>query len=406
MSPVFHHLRHRMRRPAILLGAGICALLLAGCSSLDSLNPLNLFSSGKKVKMAELPALQESARLESLWSYSIGKAGDAVFYPAVTSNAVFVAAADGSLARLENGVEKWRIKTGKPLSAGVGSDGERVAVGTRQGEVLVFSAHDGSPLWQAKMSSEILAPPLLENDMVIVRSGNNRVEALDTDGKRKWFYQHPTPSLSLRSTAPLIFADQFILTGFPGGKLLALSSQNGAPVWEGTVALPKGATELERIADVVAPPAAAGPTGCAVAYQGRVTCFDFARSGNTLWSREMSSAAGLMVDGRSVYVTDDESAIHALDISSGSSRWKMDKLLRRKLTAPLVMANGNYLALGDVEGYLHLIDKNNGALVGRTKTDGTPILVMPLRLTGGQIIVQTKGGRVEALEVLEALEAR
>ncbi|MCL2021028.1 MAG: outer membrane protein assembly factor BamB [Betaproteobacteria bacterium] len=368
---------------------------LSGCSTLDSLNP---FSSSTKVKMAELPALQEKARPHSLWRYSIGKADDAVFYPAVAGNAVFVAAANGSIARLENGVEKWRIKTDKPLSAGVGSDGEQVVVASRQGEILAFSAHDGSPLWQARTNSEILAPPLVEAGMIVVRGGDNRISAFDPEGRRKWFYQRPVPNLSLRNTAPMVFASQFILTGFPGGKLLALSEQNGAPIWEGTVALPKGATELERISDIVSPPAAAGNIGCAVAFQGRVTCFDFSQGGSSLWSRDISSWAGLSVDHSSVFITDDESAVHALDVSSGSSRWKMDRLLRRKLTAPQIVGS-DYLAAGDVEGYVHIIERISGLLVGRAKIDGSPILVMPIRIASDQILVQSRDGTIEALEI-------
>jgi len=373
----------------------LLAAFLTGCSTLDFLNP---FSSSDKEKMAALPTLQEKVELHSLWRYSIGKADDAVFYPAIAGDAVFVAAANGSIARLENGVEQWRIKTNKPLSAGVGSDDEQVVVGTRQGEVLAFSARDGSPLWQARTSSEILVPPLVAGDLVIVRSGDNRVDAFDREGKRKWFYQRPLPNLSLQNTAPMLFAGQFILTGFPGGKLLALSEQNGAPLWEGTVALPKGATELERIADVVSPPMATGSIACAVAFQGRVTCFDFSQEGSPLWSRDISSWAGLSVDSSSVFTTDDTSAIHALDLTSGSSRWKMDRLLRRKLTAPQITGS-NYLAAGDVEGYVHLIERTSGLLVGRKQIDSSPILVMPMRLANDQILVQTRNGTVEALEV-------
>ncbi|MDR1850150.1 MAG: outer membrane protein assembly factor BamB [Zoogloeaceae bacterium] len=375
-----------MRRALALL---LLASGLAGCST------LNPFSSGD---MAKLPDFEEKASLHSLWRYSIGKAGDAVFYPMVVGNTVFIAAANGTIARLENGVEQWRVKTGKPISAGVGSDGERVVVGTRQGEVLAFSASDGTPLWQAQTSSEILVPPLVEGDMVIVRGGDDRVEAYDGEGKRKWFYQRPMPNLSLRNTAPMLFAGQFILTGFPGGRLLALSEQNGAPVWEGTVALPKGATELERIADVVSPPAAIKSTACAVAFQGRVTCFDFSQNGSAMWSRDISSWAGLSVDSRSVFATDDESAIHALDITTGSSRWKMDRLLRRKLTAPQVVGS-SYLAAGDVKGYVHIIERISGLLVGRKRIDRSPILVMPVRLSDNQILVQTRKGTIEALEV-------
>lgn len=380
---------------AVLMGG-----LLAGCSTLESITPsfdsLNPFSS-KGPKMAELTPIQATAELRQAWTYQIGKAGNAVFYPAVAGNAVFVAAADGSIAKLEGGQAIWRINAGQPLSAGVGSDGTTVVVGTGTGEVLAFSARDGSSLWQARVSSEVLAPPLVDGDMIVVRSGDNRVVALDAQGKRKWLYQRPTPTLSLRSTAPMMIADRFVLTGFPGGKLVALAMHNGAPVWEGTVALPKGATELDRVADVVAQPAAGGPLGCAVAYQGRVTCFDFSQGGNTVWSREISSAAGLTLDSRSVYVTDDSSAVQALSLDSGGSLWKQDKLFMRRVTAPVAVGR-SYLAVGDVQGVVHLLNRDDGAFAARFTTDGSPINSAPQRLEN-QILVQTRSGNVYALDV-------
>jgi outer membrane protein assembly factor BamB len=391
-----------MPRKSILrpLPAFLTALCLAGCSSLGlgdlGLTRLNPFASSAP-KMAKLEPIEARATLRPAWTYSIGKSGTAVFHPGVVGNAIFVAAADGSIARLEEGAPVWRVKADQALSAGAGSDGEIVAVGTGKGEVLAFSARDGALLWRAQVSSEVLAPPLVEEGLVIVRSGDHRIVAFDTEGRQKWLYQRPTPSLFLRSAAPMRMEDQFVLTGFPGGKLLAISSRNGAPVWEGNVALPKGATELDRIADVVSPPATVDTLGCAVAFRGKLTCFDFSRNGATLWSKDISSSAGLAVDRESVYVTDDTGAIHAFSLDTGSSRWKQDRLLRRKLTAPLVMG-ADYLAVGDAEGVIHLISRQTGALVARLATDGTPIRNALLDLNG-QVLVQTQGGRVLALDI-------
>lgn len=382
--------------PRLLPLAALVAALLSGCSMMPSFDSLNPFS-GKGPKMAELTPIEAKAELRQVWSYQIGKAGTATFYPAIVGSAVYVAAEDGSIARLEDGKAVWRINAGKPLSAGVGSDGVTVVVGTSAGDVLAFSAKDGTALWQAKVSSEVLAPPLVTTGMVVVRSGDNRLSAFDNQGKRKWLYQRPTPALSLRSTAPLIEADQFVLTGFPAGKLVALANHNGAPVWEGTVASPKGATELDRISDVVSSPAVGGPLGCAVAYQGRVTCFDFSQGGTTVWSREMSSASGLSLDPRGVYVTDDSGAVHALALSSGASLWKQDKLLNRRVTAPLVSGRSN-LVVADVQGVVHLLNREDGDFSARFNTDGSPINSAPQQL-GSQILVQTQQGSVYALEV-------
>jgi outer membrane protein assembly factor BamB len=102
--------------------------------------------------------------------------------------------------------------------------------------------------------------------------------------------------------------------------------------WNGCRA--KGATELDRVADITSAPVISGRSVCAVAFQGRVACFDLG-SGNLVWARDMSSAAGLDIDSRFLYVSDDKGAVHALDMASGASIWKQDKLSLRRLTAPV-----------------------------------------------------------------------
>src|SRR5574343_1839118 len=182
------------------------------------------------------------------------------------------------------------IDAGQPLSAGVGANAKLVVVGTPKGEVLAFSADDGKVLWKAKVSSEVLAAPVIGDDGVAVKSGDNQVFLLDaTDGGRKWSYQRVTPPLSVRSAGSPVFADRYLLVGYPGGKLVALALQNGAHVWEGAVALPKGATELDRVADIVASPVIDGRQICAVAFQGRVACFDMGQGGAMIWSKDISS---------------------------------------------------------------------------------------------------------------------
>ena len=62
-------------------------------------------------------------------------------------------------------------------------------------------------------------------------------------------------------------------------------------------------------------------------------------------------------------------AIHALDKTTGASAWKQDKLAARFPSGPAVI--GDYLGVVDAEGYLHLLDRNDGSLVGRVATDGS-----------------------------------
>jgi outer membrane protein assembly factor BamB len=319
-----------------------------------------------------------------------------VLTPAVVGSSIYAAANDGTLARFDNGGQVWRINAGQRISGGVGANERLVVVATAKGEVLAFDS-TGKALWTARVSSEVLAAPQVsEEGVVLVRSGDNRIFGLDAaDGKRKWVYQRSTPSLSLRSNVGVTVAGKVALAGFPGGKLVAIALNNGAAVWEATVALPKGATELERVSDVTSAPVVATREVCAVAYQGRVACFDLA-SGNHLWSRDMSSAAGLDMDARNVYVSDDKGAVHALDRVNGATVWKQDKLFMRQLSRPIAL--GNHVAVGDYQGVVHLLRRETGAFAARYNTDSSGIAAEPQRVERG-FLLQTRNGGLYALSV-------
>ena len=374
-----------------LLAGAMLAVVLAGCSTLDALNPFS--SSGPK--MAELQPIETRADVRVLWEEGVGKGGDYTFVPAVVASSVYVAARDGTVARLDDGKQVWRIQVEQPLSGGVGADPRMLVVGTAKGDVLALSTADGSLLWKAKASSEIVAPPAVSAGLVIVRSVDHRLAAYDSaNGKRKWLYQRPSTPLSLRVTASPVVIEKYVFAGFPGGKLIAVSAENGAPLWEGTVALPKGATELDRVADVTSAPVIDGRMICAAAFQGRVACFDLG-NGNLMWSRDISSAAGLAIDSRYVYVADDKGAVHALDKASGAGLWKQDKLFLRRLTAPQSLRN--LVVVADAKGIVHFLSRDDGGFVARLATDGSAIQA-PLQRLGSSLVLQTSSGRVLAIE--------
>jgi len=377
-----------MMRP--LLAAALAATV-AGCSTLDALNPFS--SSGPK--MAELQPIQASVEARVLWSDGVGRSEDYTLVPAIVGSTVYAAARDGTIVRLDDGQPAWRIKAEVPLSGGVGADARMLVVGTAKGEVLAFSAFDGSPLWKAKASSEVVAPPALSSNVVIVRTVDHRLAAYDaSDGKRRWLYQRPSTPLSLRVTAAPLIVEKYVFVGFPGGQLMAVRLDNGAPLWEGTVALPKGATELDRVADVTSAPVIDGRMICAAAFQGRIACFDLG-NGSLIWSREISSAAGLGVDSRYVYVSDDKGAVHALDKASGASLWKQDKLFLRRLTAPQPLRS--MVVVGDAKGVVHFLSRDDGSFVARLESDGSPIRTRLQRL-GNSLLAQTSKGSVLAIE--------
>lgn len=357
----------------------VATFAFAGCS---------LFGSDKP-KMADLQKIDSPREVELLWEERVGRSDRFALTPLVDGNSVFAAANDGTVARYDNGQEVWRVKAESRLSGGVGGDSSRVVVGSTKGDIFVFDASDGQLQWQAKVSSEVLAPPAVDASLVIVKSGDNRLYAFNAiNGERKWIYQRATPVLSVRGTGQPVISQGHVFAGFPGGKLVAVNLENGVAVWEGTVSLPRGATELDRIADIVSAPVIDGELICAVAYQGRTTCFNLV-SGSQVWSRDISSSVGLTIDYHYVYVTDDKGAVYALDRENGANAWKQDKLHLRSVSGPV--AQREWIAVGDVAGMIHFLNREDGSFIARTKTDGSRIQA-PLKKYGSGLLVQTQRG--------------
>ncbi|WP_430626798.1 outer membrane protein assembly factor BamB [Thiobacter aerophilum] len=365
--------------------------LAAGCASVGEVWDDWFGTSARREVPAPLLEFTPSVRVAVRAKAQIGSAGNAVFVPGFTQDAVFAAAADGRLARFElaTGRELWQVKLKQRLSAGVGVGPKLVVVAGPKGEVFAYD-HDGKLVWQTRVSSEVLAVPVVTQDSVYVRSLDGRIHALDAaTGQRRWFYQRAIPALTVRNTAGLLVDRNGVFAGFGGGKLVALEAGTGTVAWEATVAQPRGVSELERIADVTSNPVTDGQLICAAAFQGRVACFDI-NTGAPVWGRELSSFTGVALDARNLYVTEARGALHAFDKGSGASVWKQDKLALRQLSGPALYRG--YVVVGDLQGQVHFLSREDGAFAARIATDGSPIRATP-QVTPQGVLVQTlKGG--------------
>ena len=364
------------------------ALALSGCSTVSG-----WFGSGPaKAKPAELVEFKPTASLIEAWKGDTGDAAGHLFRPLANGDDVF-AAGGSQVVRIAvpTGATVWKADTGVKLSAGVGAGQGLVLAGSGKGDLLALDQASGQVRWNVTLSSEVTGQLLAVADSVIARTGDGRVHGLAVaDGSRKWLYTRNLPALSLRGSGGMVVRDDVLYVGFPGGKLVALNAANGAQLWEATVALARGATELERVADVMGNPVVDERQVCAVAYQGRVACFD-RRTGAPLWSRDTSSNSGLAMDERNVYVTDDKDAVTAYDKTSGRAGWRQDKLVRRQVTAPLAL--GAWVVVADGEGYVHVLSADDGSFVVRARVDSS-VRTAAVDIGPGFAVQTTKGSVV------------
>lgn len=383
-----------MRISSKLVGVGVLALM-TGCSTLSSLNPFA--SKSKTDQPAPLVELKGSMAVRTAWKLDIGKAGSYQFSPALAGNTVVVAASDGDIARVEaaSGKLMWRTKAGTQLSSGVGTDGNLIVVGGAKGTVLAFDM-DGKQLWSTQLSSEILSSPVVGQGVVVARSLDNRIVGLDAKtGEKKWTVQRTSPALTLRTAPGMIINNTDVIIAQPAGRLSSFILATGAPRWDVEVGVARGATELERVTDIGGTPVLFEGDVCAVSYQGRVACFD-AAAGSPKWTRDLSSEVGVAVDQRFVFAPSDKGELFAYNRDTGSNAWKNDKLAFRRLSTPV--SYGRAVAVGDYQGYVHFLSREDGSFLARAATDGSAVIGTPL-VAGSHLIFQTQNGTVAAIAV-------
>ena len=380
-------------------------VLLASCSTLTELRQEaadKVFGREPPNPPADLEGFKPSYSAKVDWSNNIGKTEQYDFTPALDSSGVYTDNSDGEIAKFDNnnGKKLWSINTGERISGGIGIGAGILLVGTSKGNLFAYDVA-GKLLWKAKLSSEILSVPRYFDGLVIVRTGDNHIFGLNaTDGSRKWVYERVTPALSLRSSVGIIVDGGAVYAGFAGGKLVAIRADNGKLIWEATVAQPKGVTEIERIADITSLPVVDGAFVYAVAYQGRIASVDRA-TGKVVWNRDISSFAGLSAQDEKIFVSHSLGAVYSLDNTSGKTFWRQGALANRRLTAPLPM--GNIIAVGDLEGYVHFLTRDEGNFAARIKLDDHAVMSLAPGTNPTQLLAETRDGGLYAVSTFAAV---
>ncbi|WP_296263056.1 outer membrane protein assembly factor BamB [Pseudomonas sp. UBA6562] len=365
------------------------AVLAAGCSS----------NGKKELPPAELTQFKEEVALQKLWSRSIGD-GQGEKYnllvPAIENDRIFASDVNGEVYALNRrtGDVVWEKDLDLPVSGAVGVGYGLLTLGTLKGEVIALDSSTGAERWRSRVNSEVLAPPANNGDVVVVQTQDDRLIGLDAaTGERRWIYESSPAVLTLRGTGAPVVTNRLAIAGLSTGKVVAVDIQNGVPVWESRVAVPQGRSELERVVDIDGGLLLSGGTLYVSTYQGRVAGLDV-ESGRVLWQRDASSYVGVAQGFGNVYVSEASGTVESVDERSSSALWSNDSMARRQLSAPEVFSS--YVAVGDFEGYLHLLSQVDGRFVGRERIDSDGLRARPL-VVDDTIYVFGNSGKLEAL---------
>ena len=393
-------------------------ILITGCSAfswlpfVDAKDPERI----KVDKPTPLLDFEEEGRLVEEWSQKVGRGLGRKYVrlsPAFAADRIYVADAYGLVMALNrfNGAKQWEVRIGRPqrkafldltdrsdpsfVSGGVGVGQGLVLVGTTNGVVVALSAENGEERWRSVLSGEVLASPAFGRDVVVVQSSDGRVYALELEsGQKRWVFNSVDPIVTLRGTASPTVNSGIAYAGLANGTVVAIDLQSGQVEWESRIALPEGTSELERMVDVDGRPLVENGLVFAASHQGNTRALR-QTDGSPIWEIKESSFHALDSGYGLIYVVTDEDSVVAIDQSRAETAWRQDLLKRRVLTDPLVF--GNYVLVGDSDGYLHVIAQSDGRFVARRKI-GSGIR-SPMVQSDGLIYVLDRKGKLAALSI-------
>lgn len=382
-------------------------LSLAGCAGFNTLSEsvsgISDYFSGGEDNTDPPNALIEYApelKAEVLWKETVGVGADeqSLKLVAAVGDGKIMAADRNGLVQardLRTGDLLWEADLEMHLSAGPGVDGGMVIVGSSDADVVALNTGNGAQLWKAKVTSEVLSVPVAANNVVVVRTTDGAIIALnEKTGAKLWSYEVTVPTLSVRGAGKPIIVEDTVIAGYDNGKLIALRLADGKFVWEASVSIPKGRSEVERLVDVDVDPVSAGGVAYVASYHGGASAVS-ELDGDVLWRNEtISSSTGLSNDWRYLYLSDSESDIWQLDQRSGSSLWKQKELHQRRVSAPAV--NDSTVVVGDFEGYVHWLSTIDGRQLARVQVTDGPIVVKPI-VVDNVIYVYAQDGTLAAL---------
>ena len=363
-----------LRGLAVVVGL---VVTLAGCSGPEKAKPLDLGPNTALIGV------------RSAWSSSIGTVGFPLEVRSV-GNLIYVAGSGGTVAAIDarTGGDLWRTALGVKLSAGVGSDGRYVSVVSNDNELITLDAN--KEIWRQKLGALTLTAPLVAGARVFVLSADRSVTAFDVaTGRRLWQQQRTGEALVLRRSGLIMAVGDTLVVGL-GGRLVGFQPLTGKVRWEAQVANSRGTNEVERLVDLVAGVSREGNQVCVRSFQSAVGCVD-AATGNLLWSKTASGAAGVDGDESTLFGTESDGRVVAWRHTDGERQWVSERLRFRGLSAPVLA--GRSLVIGDEEGTLHFLSRQDGAPLNRLSTDGSAIVTTPV-LAGQTLVAVTKRGGI------------
>ena len=383
----------------------LIALGISACSSTDEVD---------KTLPADLEEINQQFEPKVLWEESVGGGADDYFSritPVIAYNKLFTSSRQGDVAAIDpkTGDELWSIdlsdigdksgffesKKSALISGGPVAGINKIFLGSENGKIYALDAETGKLDWQSSIKGEVLSAPAIDSGVLVVNSSSGVMKAFNAStGEELWKIDQDIPALTLRGISAPSISSGGVFIGTPDGNLSVYILTNGQQGWSSPIGEASGSTEFERVIDVDSSPVVFGDKVYTISSRGHLVALEL-RTGQVVWKRQYSSYTDLLISTNNIYLTDDKGHIYAVDRLNGTEKWSQLALTNRDVTGPVQI--GDYIIVGDFEGYMHWLNATTGEIVSRHHVDSSGLHVSPTVLDG-IIYSQARNGDIQAIK--------
>jgi len=336
--------------------------------------------------------------IKEIWSENIGEHNGNNLDLFYIDDFIYVATSDGTIKKIDSksGNKSWEKNLDLTITSGVSGSSESLIFSTADGFIWCMN-HEGELIWKTLLEGEINSLPLVYDEKIVVKLNSYKIIQLnEKDGSIIWKYQAAIPPLTFKSEGKLVQSNKVVYLGLPGGKLIAIDSPTGGLVWESNISRPRGSTDIERANDITSHPIIDGPVIYGITTNGDISALD-RRNGKTIWTRPLSSFYGMTFDGFNLFVSHDTGSIYSVNKDDGEVKWRQAGLKYRRIRTGTMIAD--YIIYGDYFGYVHLLDVNDGDIIGRIKLEDSQILNNITKIDDSLVALMTAEGDLICLKI-------
>ena len=258
--------------------------------------------------------------------------------------------------------------------------------GDTKGFIYQIDLQKNEIAWKQQAKGILFSRPLVQKNQMWMMNSYGSLESYAADSGQ-WLWQQRDPketSLGMWSYQGPQFFNGYVVNGFPSGVLMAFEPSTGKRVWSEDFRTTEedtlGLNDLKSLQ-------ASGEYLVASSFSGDVKAWKkTAGSQAPLWEKRFSlhTPASFDVAANRVYVSDRNSSVMAIELSTGYVIWKYE-LTGGLGSTPAYQAN--YLWVVSSNGVCSVLNRETGALVAKSKAMGSAELSPALVFNEGRSAV-------------------